>query len=180
MSTYTDRIQATDSGIATYLENLLARQLKRVRQIFDNYRISFIELRGIEVAEVCQIFERINQAGKPLDIFDIVVAKTFRPENKKNNISGFYLRELFDKFKKTISSSQYTRIDNLTLLQMLAVVVKLSFPNAGIQNITEKYLNELKTEHIEAVWSDFKIAVAKTFDFFDNCLHIKRMEFVIF
>ncbi|MDZ8070780.1 MAG: DUF262 domain-containing protein [Nostoc sp. DedQUE08] len=149
------------------------QQFRRIREVFANYKISFIELRGIEVAEVCQIFERINQAGKPLDIFDIVVAKTFRSENKTNNISGFYLRELFDKFKQTISSSQYANIDNWTLLQMLAVVVKLEFPEAGIQNITDMYLNKLKTEHIEAVWSNFKIAVAKTFDFFDNILHIK-------
>ncbi|MEH1873424.1 GmrSD restriction endonuclease domain-containing protein [Nostoc sp.] len=149
------------------------QQFRRIREVLASYKISFIELRGIEVAEVCQIFERINQAGKPLDIFDIVVAKTFRSENKTNNISGFYLRELFDQFKKSIFSSQYANIDNWTLLQMLAVVVKLEFPEAGIQNITDMYLNKLKTEHIEAVWSNFKIAVAKTFDFFDNILHIK-------
>ncbi|MEH2434581.1 MAG: DUF262 domain-containing protein [Nostoc sp.] len=149
------------------------QQLRRIREVLASYKIFFIELRGIEVAEVCQIFERINQAGKPLDIFDIVVAKTFRSENQTNNISGFYLRELFDQFKKSIFSSQYANIDNWTLLQMLAVVVKLEFPEAGIQNITDMYLNKLKTEHIEAVWSNFKIAVAKTFDFFDNILHIK-------
>ncbi|MEH1975210.1 MAG: DUF262 domain-containing protein [Nostoc sp.] len=154
-------------------ENPYMQQLRRIREVLYSYKISFIELRGIEVAEVCQIFERINQAGKPLDIFDIVVAKTFRSEDKTNNISGFYLRELFDKFKQTIFSNQYANIDNWTLLQMLAVVVKLEFPDAGIQNITDKYLNELKTEHIEAVWSDFQKAIAKTFDFFDNCLHIK-------
>ncbi|MEH2332625.1 GmrSD restriction endonuclease domain-containing protein [Nostoc sp.] len=154
-------------------EHPYRQQLAKCKEVLDNYRMSFIELKGIEVAEVCQIFERINQAGKPLDIFDIVVAKTFRSENKTNNISGFYLRELFDKFKKTISNSQYASIDNWTLLQMLAVVVKLEFPEAWIQNITDKYLNELKIGHIEAVWSDFKIAIAKTFDFFDNCLHIK-------
>ncbi|NEU83445.1 DUF262 domain-containing protein [Nostoc sp. UIC 10630] len=154
-------------------ENPYMQQLRRIREALYNYKISFIELRGIEVAEVCQIFERINQAGKPLDIFDIVVAKTFRSENKTNNISGFYLRELFDKFKQTIASSQYAKIDDWTLLQMLAVVVKLEFPEAGIQNITDMYLNKLKTEHVEAVWSNFKIAVAKTFDFFDNILHIK-------
>ncbi|MEH2180436.1 hypothetical protein [Nostoc sp.] len=61
---------------------------------------------------------------------------------------------------------------------MLAVVVKLEFPEAGIQNITDKYLNELKTKHIEAVWSDFKIAVAETFGFFDNCLHIKGTRLI--
>ena len=55
-------------------------QLRRFKNVLDNYKISTIELRGIEVAEVCQIFERINQAGQPLNIFDIVVAKTFRPD----------------------------------------------------------------------------------------------------
>lgn len=159
-------------------KNLYRKQLKRVRQIFDNYRISFIELRGIEVAEVCQIFERINQAGKPLYIFDIVVAKTFRIEDKKNNIPGFYLRELINNFRESIASSQYVSVDDWTLLQVLAVVVKLTFPDAGIQNITDKYLNELKTEHIEAVGSDFKIAVAKTFSFFDNILHIKGAKLI--
>ena len=58
-------------------------QLRRVKQVFDNYKLSFIELRGIEVAEVCQIFERINQAGQPLKMFDIVVAKTYRPVGDK-------------------------------------------------------------------------------------------------
>ncbi|MEH2273621.1 MAG: DUF262 domain-containing protein [Nostoc sp.] len=154
------------------------QQLAKCKEVLDNYRISFIELRGIEVAEVCQIFERINQAGKPLYIFDIVVAKTFRIEDKKNNIPGFYLRELINNFRKSIASSQYANVDDWTLLQMLAVVVKLSFPNAGIQNITDKYLNELKTEHIEAVWSNFKIAVVKTFDFFDNILHIKGTRLI--
>ncbi|MEH2447166.1 MAG: DUF262 domain-containing protein [Nostoc sp.] len=154
------------------------QQLAKCKEVLDNYRMSFIELRGIEVAEVCQIFERINQAGKPLYIFDIVVAKTFRIEDKKNNIPGFYLRELINNFRKSIASSQYANVDDWTLLQMLAVVVKLSFPNAGIQNITDKYLNELKTEHIEAVWSNFKIAVVKTFDFFDNILHIKGTRLI--
>ncbi|MEH2039033.1 GmrSD restriction endonuclease domain-containing protein [Nostoc sp.] len=154
-------------------EHPYRQQLAKCKEVLDNYRMSFIELRGIEVAEVCQIFERINQAGKSLNIFDIVVAKTFRIEDKKNNISGFYLRELINNFRESIASSLYTSVDDWTLLQMLAVVVKLEFPDAGIQNITDIYLNKLKTEHIEAVWSDFKIAVAKTFDFFDNILHIK-------
>ncbi|MEH1940609.1 MAG: DUF262 domain-containing protein [Nostoc sp.] len=162
----------------TDFEHPYLQQLRRIRDVFAYYKISLIELRGIEVAEVCQIFERINQAGKPLNIFDIVVAKTFRPEDKANNISGFYLRELVKNFQANIPSTQYKYIDSLTLLQMLAVVVKLEFPDAGIQNITDKYLNNLKTEHIEAVWSDFKTAIANTFKFFDNCLHIKGPKLI--
>jgi len=113
-----------------------------------------------------------------LNIFDIVVAKTFRSQDKKNNIPGFYLRELINNFRESIASSQYASLDDWTLLQMLAVVVKLTFPDAGIQNITDKYLNKLKTEHIEAVWSYFKTAIAKTFKFFDNSLHIKGPKLI--
>ena len=47
------------------------KELRRLKDVFDNYRLSFIELKGIQVAEVCQVIERINQAGKPWDIFNI-------------------------------------------------------------------------------------------------------------
>jgi uncharacterized protein with ParB-like and HNH nuclease domain len=79
-------------------------ELRRVQQVLDNYRISFIELKGIQVSEVCQIFERINQAGKPLDIFDIVVAKTYR--TKTDKYDGFYLRDLINDFRN-INNSRF-------------------------------------------------------------------------
>ena len=77
------------------------QQLRRVQSVLTNYKLSLIELNGIQVAEVSQIFERINRAGKPLDIFDIVVAKTYRPEDEKQEIKEFYLRALFDKFRES-------------------------------------------------------------------------------
>ena len=148
-------------------------ELRRLRSVFDNYKLSFIELRGIEVAEVCQIFERINQAGQPLSMFDIVVAKTFRPEVE--GASGFYLRGLFDDFRHEIEAagSDYGAIDNTTLLQTLAVLVRQSMPDAGIQNITDRYLNVLRTEHLEHVWEGAKIAITRVFDFFDNHLRLR-------
>ena len=64
-------------GIFTKLSALqdnkvLLENLWRIKNVLDNYRIAYIDLKGIAISEVCQIFERINQAGKPLDIFDIV------------------------------------------------------------------------------------------------------------
>lgn len=148
-------------------------ELRRLKSVFDNYKLSFIELRGIEVAEVCQIFERINQAGQPLSMFDIVVAKTFRPAVE--GISGFYLRGLFDDFRHEIEAagSDYGAIDNTTLLQTLAVLVRQSVPDAGIQNITDRYLNVLRTEHLEQVWEGARAAIMKVFDFFDNHLRLR-------
>lgn len=148
-------------------------ELRRFQSVFANYKLAFIELRGIQVAEVCQIFERVNQAGQPLSMFDIVVAKTFRPERQDR--SGFYLRELFDDFRKELQSanSGYSTIDDMTLLQILAVLVRIYIPEAGVQNITHRYLNELRTEHLEQIWPDGKKAIERTFDFLNNYLKLR-------
>lgn len=147
-------------------------QLRRLKQVLDNYKISFIELRGIEVAEVCQIFERVNQAGQPLSMFDIVVAKTFRPEEPGQK--GFYLRELFHGFRHELETagSAYHAVDDMTLLQIMAVLVREARPDAGVQNITDRYLNVLKAEHLEELWDDASRAMRKVFDFFENHLYL--------
>jgi hypothetical protein len=54
-----------DQGYTDY-DDPVRDQLRKVKSVLDNYRLSFIELKGIDIAEVCQIFERTNQAGKPL------------------------------------------------------------------------------------------------------------------
>ena len=148
----------------------IRRKLRDIRNVLDNYRISFIELKGIEISEVCQIFERINQEGKPLDIFDIVVAKTFRL--RTDTQPGFYLRELVEDFRNE-TSGNFVTIDNLTFLQAIALIINQSFPDARILNITPVFLNRIKADQIEAVWPGTKTAMKKLFDFFDNYLHLK-------
>lgn len=150
-------------------------ELGRMKQVLDNYRLSFIELKGIQVSEVCQIFERINQAGKPLDIFDIVVAKTFRPKSKTD--LGFYLRELIEKFRE-INNSRFLQIDDFDYLQIIAILIRENINNSGIHNITPRYLNDIKTEQIETIWDDAKKAILKTFDFFENTLFLKGPQLI--
>lgn len=146
------------------------KQLRSVKQVFDSYKLSFIELRGIDIAEVCQIFERVNQAGQPLNMFDIVVAKTFRLES--DEVSGFYLRDLLERFRQDLGSSHFAVVDNLTLLRVLAILVHDSVPGSGVHNITDHYLNVLRTEHLESVWEDGIKAIRKVFDFFHNHLQL--------
>jgi len=145
-------------------------RLRQIRDVLDNYRISFIELKGIQVSQVCQIFERINQAGQPLNIFDIVVAKTFR--TKTEGKSGFYLREIIEDFRKD-TEGNYKDLDDLTYLQVLAVLINRYFDDSKIYNITDRYLNDIRTEQIEAVCPHAKVSLLKLFDFFENHLHLK-------
>ena len=153
----------------------IREQLRRLKQVLDNYRLSFIELKGIQVSEVCQIFERINQAGKPLDIFDIVVAKTFRPESSEDQ--GFYLREYIDDFRK-LNNSNFLQISDFDYLQIIAILIRENIEKSGIWNITPRYLNDIKTEQIEQIWEPSKKAINKTFDFFENTLNIKGPQLI--
>jgi hypothetical protein len=147
-------------------------QLRRFKEVLDNYKLSFIELRKIEIGQVCQIFERINQAGEPLSMFDIVVAKTYRTGTEIDK--GFYLRGLCEHFRKELNraGSRYAQVDAMTILQTMAVLVRDAIPDSGVYNITDTYLNVLRTEHIEKVWDEGILSLCKVFDFFDNYLHI--------
>jgi hypothetical protein len=170
---YTDLERRLEAGGRRY-DDPAREQLRRFRQVLDNYKLSFIELRGIEVSEVCQIFERINQAGQPLSMFDIVVAKTYRPDRKADGKEGFYLRGLFEAFQRDLEhkGSRFASVDDMTLLQILAVLVRDAIPDAGVHNITDTYLNALRTEHLEGIWLDAATAIERVFDFFDNHLRL--------
>lgn len=160
-------------------DSLVRKSLRHVQHVLSNYRISFIVLRGIQIAEVCQIFERINREGQPLDTFDIVVAKTFRPANEESGITEFYLREKMDGLRKNIPShARYADVDDHTLLQMLATVIGKDEPNSNINNITDRYLTALRTESIEKSWGKFARATLMTFDFLDQILHLKGPSLV--
>ncbi len=156
-------------------EHEIMENLWDIKQVLDNYKVSLIELKDIQVNQVCQIFERINQEGKPLDLFDIVVAKTYRPKTKNQN--PFYLRELIDEYRKTLNGN-FKLIDDLTILQMLSSVIMVNLPNTKVYNITKNYLNEVKAEEIESIWEESKIAINKTFDFFENHLKIKGPQLI--
>lgn len=170
-------------GIFTKLNSLpdakiLIDNLWRIKNVLDNYRIAYIDLKGIAVSEVCQIFERINQAGKPLDIFDIVVAKTYRPATKDQ--VGFYLRDIIATFRKTSTGSKFLLISDLDYLQILALLIRQNIKDSGIYNITPRYLNDIKASQIETIWESGKAAILKVFDFFENHLHIKMPDLIPF
>lgn len=172
-----EQIISLGEPYASY-NNKYRQNLLNIKNVLDSYSIPFIELREIEVSEVCKIFERINQEGEPLNIFDIVVAKTYRREKKGQ--PGFYLRELVDDFREEHEESNFIDIDDKTYLQILAIIIRQNVENSGVRNITDRYLNEIKAEHIEEVWPKAKEAILKTFDFFENHLRLKGPRLIPF
>lgn len=152
-------------------------RLRNFSKVLQQYRIPFIILRDIEINEVTEIFERVNQEGEPLDIFDIVVAKTFRPSDHPKG--GFYLREMIETFRKE-TEGEYVNITNKTYLQMIAMIIKYHVDGNNVNNITDRFLNEIKTYQVEEVWEEAKQAFRQTFDFFENHLQLKGPNLIPF
>lgn len=158
-------------------DDSVRERLRGFSQVLQKYRVPFIKLRDIEINEVTEIFERVNQEGEPLDIFDIVVAKTFRPTDHPEG--GFYLREMIDTFRAE-TDGEFVEITDKTYLQMLAMIIKYHVDGNNVNNITDLYLNEIRTEQIEEIWEEAKRAFKKTFDFFENHLSLKGPNLVPF
>jgi len=52
--------------------------LKELVRVFTDYRIPLIHIRGFDIPDVREIFERINQEGKDLKSLDIMIARSFQ------------------------------------------------------------------------------------------------------
>jgi hypothetical protein len=163
-----------DMGHDEY-DDPIRERLRKIHSVLQNYQIPLIELREIGIDEVTEIFERVNQQGEPLSIFDIVVAKTFRPEDSPEG--GFYLREMLENFRAE-TEGEFAEINNLTYLQMLSMIIKNEVDDSGVHNITDTYLPNIRTEHIEEVWDEAVRAFRKTFDFFENHLNLKGPDLI--
>ncbi len=56
----------------------IAKKLEQLKYIFTDYSIPVISLEGFDTADVCAIYERINQTGMRLKNMDILIARGFK------------------------------------------------------------------------------------------------------
>lgn len=52
--------------------------LRQLIRVFTDYKLFIIHIRGFDVPDVREIFERINQEGKDLKSLDVMIARSFR------------------------------------------------------------------------------------------------------
>jgi len=145
--------------------------LEQLQRIFSDYKLVLIRIQGVDVDEVCEIFERINQEGKKLDPVDIVVARTYRNENLRKGIKGFYLRDNLQGLKKILQSqgNRFQDIEDLTTIQMISICLRRE--ETGTRKsfgITPKALDNLETKDFEDNWETCQKAIFDTIKFLSD------------
>jgi len=149
----------------------IEHNLEQLQRIFSDYKLVLIRIQGVDVDEVCEIFERVNQEGKKLDPIDIIVARTYRNEDLEKGIKMFYLRDNLQKLKEVLSSqgNRFQNLDDLSIIQMISICLRKE--ETGTRKsfgITPKALDNLKTEDLENNWDTCQKTIFETMKFLSD------------
>ena len=110
---------------------------------FINYPFSAIDVRDKELDEVCDIFERINQGGQKLNLFDLIAASTWTPD--------FDMRVAVKAENQKLKQLGFGEIDNELYVQTLALIAKGSCTRVVELQLRETDVKEHWKESIEAI-----------------------------
>ena len=87
---YLDRQMATESIASNQVKNVRRTLEKRLHHVWDGFEIPYVTLPAtMDLAHVADVFEKINSKGKPLNTFDLLIARLLK--------YGIKLKDLWDK-----------------------------------------------------------------------------------
>ena len=142
--------------------------LQQLQRMFTDYKLSVVHIRGVEVSEVCEIFERINQEGKKLHPVDIIVARTYRNPQPEKKELGFYLRDNLDGLRQPLieAGSRWQDMDDLLVIQMVAMCLRKQHKEGRNPfGITPAALDNLTTENLRSNWDGCQRTILDTVKF---------------
>jgi hypothetical protein len=131
-------------------------------QRFNNYPFSAVDVRDKELDEVCDIFERINQGGQKLNLFDLISASTWTPE--------FDLRVAVKGENERLKTKGFGEIDNEVYLQTLSLIAKGS--------CTRPVQLQLRDEDVAKFWQDTVDSTSLAIDYLRNNLGVVNSIFI--
>ena len=130
----------------------LGAKLMRCNQILTTYPVSVVKSSDMGLDEVVTIFERINQGGKRLSLFDLVHASVWS--------SDFDLREEISKFNAEKAVSIFGKLWPEVFVQSLALNVT--------GDCVKAHQLSLKNAECKAVWGETLECIRLAID------HMKR------
>jgi len=152
-----DLIHGGLQQLAAYPQNYHAR-LEEYRRRIESYDFSIILVKDVPIDVATEIFTRINVGGKPLSVFEIMVAKTY------DETRDFDLSQKFDELVAKLEPFDYETISDATLLQLVSLILTKDCKKQTILKLG-------KTEFIEN-WPRAIDAFERAVEFFRNSYRI--------
>lgn len=153
-------IEFNFADIARYKNESIER-MQRYRDRITGYNFSVISVPDAPIDIATEIFTRINEGGKQLSVFEIMVAKMFDASR------NFDLSEKYDAFvDERLRDVGYETISSTTLLQLMAVLLTKTKECKG-----QQILNLNREEFIDA-WPQAIDAFERAIDYFRTYFRI--------
>ncbi|HOU27510.1 MAG TPA: DUF262 domain-containing protein, partial [Paludibacteraceae bacterium] len=148
--------------IYNQLSDARKKTFEKCRNIFTTYPISVIIVREKDLDEASEIFERINQGGKRLSIFDLVVASTWGDD--------FDLKEKYNQLRDFLVDKGFGKIPPEVVTHTASLTIKGYCRNS--------YQLQLTKEELKENWEEISNSIKLSIDFLTNNLGAKIYDFV--
>jgi len=158
--TYIRLTDLIDGGAKLYrnFEEKYHGRLDELRDRIRAYTFSAVLVREAPIEIATEIFTRLNVGGKPLSVFEIMVAKTFDAEK------DFDLAERYKKLIDELAEVEYETISAETVLQTVSCIL--------VGECQKKHILGLKKADVVAKWDDVVEAIRSAVDYFRTSLHV--------
>lgn len=140
----------------------LAEALIRCNETLNSYPVSIIKSKDMTLDEVVTIFERINQGGKRLSLFDLVHASVWSKD--------FDLRDRITEFNDEPAIKLWGKIDNEIFTQALALNIS--------NDCVKTHQLALKNEECKTAWMRTTECIRLAIDFLKNQLGVQGVEII--
>lgn len=139
-----------------------AKAFNKCYQVFSSYPLSVVYVRDQNLEKACIIFERINQGGVKLNLFDLVVASTWSNE--------FDLKEEVADFNKEFDQKGFGSLDPEVYLQTVSLLVK--------GQATREAQLQLKSDEIKDIWKTVQGSLELAVDYLRSNLGVATYDFI--
>jgi hypothetical protein len=122
-------------------------KLDDYRTRINSYNYSIILIRDAPLDLETEIFTRINEGGKALTVFEIMVAKTF--DAAKN----FDLAEKYKELIENLATVGYETISDATVLQTISMLLEKECKRKTILKLDKKKFIDIWEDSVSAIES---------------------------
>ncbi len=143
--------------LSAYPEKLQDK-IQEYKDRINAYQFSAILIKEAPIDVATEIFTRLNVGGKPLSVFEIMVAKTF--DSKRN----FDLAEKFDQLSTELESVDYGTLPASVVLQTVSILL--------VKECRKKDILKLPRKKVIDIWPAAEDAVKNTVEYFRNVYRI--------
>lgn len=137
-------------------------KFRKCQRLITNYPVSIVEVRDKELEDAITIFERINQGGKRLGLFDLVVASTWS--------ENFDLKVKTNELNQKLKNRGFGKIDEEIISQTLSLV------SSG--HCTRSFQLQLTNKDIKKYWDIIEDGILLAIDFLRDNLGVKIYDFI--